>query len=123
MRGKSEQTMDHLEITETLARLGGDVQLLGDLYAAFSADAPSKLEKIDDALAQGDLSEARKLAHSLKGAAAAIGAIQARALAERMEKNVQDMTEDEAGALQSELENEVRAAIQTMDQAAKEAGK
>lgn len=113
--------MDHLEITETLARLGGDVQLLGDLYAAFSADVPNKLEKLDNALAQGDLSEARKLAHSLKGAAAAIGAIQVRALAERLERGVQNMTKDEAGALQTELKNEVRAAIQTMSQAAKEA--
>ncbi|TVM16359.1 hypothetical protein DPQ33_12085 [Oceanidesulfovibrio indonesiensis] len=115
--------MDHLETTETLARLGGDAQLLGELYAAFSLDAPSKLEKLGNALARNDHAEARKQAHALKGAAAAVGALQTRALAERLEKTVHDLTEAEADSLQAELAHEVRATIQAMDQSAKKATK
>ncbi|MFW5734271.1 MAG: Hpt domain-containing protein [Oceanidesulfovibrio sp.] len=114
---------DHLEIMDTLARLGGDVELLGELYVAFSADAPTKLEKLDGALARRDLVEARKQAHALKGAAAAIGALSTRTLAERMEKTVNEISADEAGVLQADLANEVHAAIDAMDQALEAAKK
>lgn len=115
--------MEHLEIIETLERLGGDMELLGELYVAFRLDAPLKLEKLATAMAGGNLMEARKQAHSIKGAAATVGALAARQLAERLEKGVNDMPAQESEALRAELVNELQVAFAAMDKAVEAANK
>ena len=71
---------EHLEVFDTLRRLGGDSELLAELYVAFTEDAPVKFEAIGKALDEGDLSLILKGAHSLKGSAAAVGALRCRDL-------------------------------------------
>lgn len=115
--------MEHLEITETLARLGGDMELLGELYAAFRLDAPLKLDKLAKAMADGELVEARKQAHSIKGAAATVGALASRQLAERLEKGVNNLSAQESEALRAELVIELQVAFAAMDKAVEAANK
>ncbi len=76
----------HLELEETLRRLGGDTKLLRDLYAAYAEDMPKKIGALQQALADEDLRLVHKIAHSLKGAAAAVGARGCLALAQRIEE-------------------------------------
>lgn len=75
----------HLEVEDTLLRLGGDKELLGELYEAFSEDAPLKFAELRKAAQEGDLDTCMKRAHSLKGAASAIGAEGVRDQAESVE--------------------------------------
>jgi len=80
----------HLEMESTLARLGGDRELLSELYAAFHQDSEQKLSGLVAAVPKGDLDTIMKLSHALKGAAAAIGATPCRNLAEQLEIAARD---------------------------------
>lgn len=75
----------HLETEQTLARLGDDRELLEELYAAFSEDAPVKMEALTGHVEAGDLHNVMRQAHSLKGSAAAIGASKCKELAIELE--------------------------------------
>ncbi len=77
--------MEHLETADTLARLGGDRDLLRELYHAFALDAPLKLQTLRHALDDARRDDAARQAHALKGAAAAIGAEPCRQLALELE--------------------------------------
>jgi len=96
-----ESDNSRLEIHETLARLGGDRELLGELYAAFAEDAPGKFRDLEAAVTAGDMSQVMKRAHSLKGSAAAVGANQCRAIAVELEARAEG---DERGAVQQLLD-------------------
>ncbi len=78
---------EHLETADTLARLGGDEELLADLYAAYAEDLPKKLRDLADAAESQDFALLMKRAHSLKGSSAAVGAVRCRALAIALEES------------------------------------
>ncbi len=86
-----------IDRTGALQRLGGDREILGEIWKAFVQDAPRLLEKLEAALAGGSPDQAEGLSHSLRGAAGSIGA----------ERLVQQMTEFEA-ALQSGVPESAR---------------
>lgn len=54
--------------------MSGDRELLVKLYALFEADAPKKMAELARHRARGDLREMARVAHSLKGASATVGA-------------------------------------------------
>lgn len=97
----------HLETEETLARLGGDRELLGELYAAFAEDVPGKYSDLQAAVQAKDASMVMKRAHSLKGSAAAVGATRCRDLAVQLESKAE--AGDYAGieTAMSELKDEM----------------
>lgn len=106
----------HLELAETLRRLGGDKGLLRDLYAAYSEDMPKKIGALQQALTDADLLLVHKIAHSLKGASAAVGARGCLDLAQRIEEAalVADVETLRHGIL--ELEQELALVIDQMGQ-------
>ena len=63
-----------LSIEETLERMAGDRDLLSNLFQLFIDDAPKKLANIERHAAGGDFFQIERNAHSLKGAAATVGA-------------------------------------------------
>lgn len=67
-----------LDEESTLSRLKGDTEFLKTLYGVFVSDLPKKLAAIDEAAEKQDLDLLQRNAHSLKGAAATIGAIALR---------------------------------------------
>jgi HPt (histidine-containing phosphotransfer) domain-containing protein len=71
-----------------LARAGGDGELYRRLCRGFYEDHGDDLLKIRDALAEGKLTLAHRLAHTLKSAAALIGAEPLRQAAWGMEKDL-----------------------------------
>ena len=66
-------------------RLGGDEALTAMLITAFSSDMPVQLARLESALAAGDSRLAGQQAHKIKGAAANIGALAFRNVAEALE--------------------------------------
>jgi PAS domain S-box-containing protein len=95
-----------------LDMLGGRRDLLGRMDAIFLRDTPDDLAALDQAVAAGNWADARRLAHSIKGAARTVGARRAGALAEQMEFFCR--MQDHASAVREykTLESEVRSALE-----------
>lgn len=107
----------HLEIEETLARLGGDRELLEELYAAYSEDTPVKVEKLEQAMAAKDYAAVMKLAHSFKGSSAAIGAVRCRELALELERAAEKGDESRIEQSYDRFSEEVRQVLAAISQA------
>jgi len=63
-----------IDWNDVLERCAGDEDLVDVLTEAFFADNPQHLAALQQAITAGDAAQARSLAHTLKGSAAAIGA-------------------------------------------------
>ncbi len=74
-----------LDRSGLLKRLGGDLQLITDVLAAFRADAPNHITNLQDALERSDATAVRRIGHTLKGSAASVGAEALRAAAYMVE--------------------------------------
>ncbi|OHB28983.1 MAG: hypothetical protein A2X84_09370 [Desulfuromonadaceae bacterium GWC2_58_13] len=79
-----------IDMSELLERLDGDRQLVREIWQVFAEDTPRQMQKLITALGEGNLAQAEHLAHSLKGAAANIGAIRLQQGAGRLERTVRD---------------------------------
>jgi len=71
---------------ELMSRLMGDQELAGVVLKGFLEDAPAQLRFLRERLSGADASGVRSQAHTLKGAAATVGAESLQALALSMEK-------------------------------------
>ncbi len=69
-----------------LQRLGGDESLYQELVVMFHRDTPSLLAEIQSAMEIRDAETLRRLAHSLKGSAAYVGAQEMSAAAYQLER-------------------------------------
>jgi CheY-like chemotaxis protein/HPt (histidine-containing phosphotransfer) domain-containing protein len=72
--GANEAEMGVLAWSDMLDRMLGDESLIRKVVQVFLEDAPKRLSELDQAMASGDLERVRKEAHSIKGAAANLGA-------------------------------------------------
>ena len=103
-----------LEVDEALARLGGDAALLGEIWAAFRADAPHRLSVLGAALTEGNKDRVCSLAFALQGACANVGAGEAGDVAMQLAHAVREDRLDDAVSLWTELEAAVNAALKAM---------
>jgi HPt (histidine-containing phosphotransfer) domain-containing protein len=62
-----------------------DLALLAELIEMFLADAPARIRAIVDGCADGDFEQVERAAHSLKGSAGNLGAVEVLNLAERLQ--------------------------------------
>jgi PAS domain S-box-containing protein len=69
-----------------LSRIGGDEKLLGELTELVLVETPGWLRDLHSANQQRNLSQIRRLAHTIKGAVSLLGAEAARAVAARLEE-------------------------------------
>ena len=93
-----------LDRAAALERLGGDTALLVEMVSLFQQDAPRLLADMHAALGQQNAEALRRAAHSLKGAAAYIGATATSDLAYRLEQLAADGQLAEASQTLVELE-------------------
>jgi two-component system, sensor histidine kinase and response regulator len=93
-----------LDRAEALARVGGDEQLLAELLRIFHADAPKWLEDLRAAIGRGDAGLVRRAAHTIKGGAGSVGALQTRTAAARLEELARAGRWDGVAAARAELE-------------------
>ena len=73
---------------ETLSdSCAGEAEVIAEVLDSFAAEAPSEIERIVTALAEGDLTAARLASHGLRGACASVGAEALAAACLRIERH------------------------------------
>ncbi len=95
-----------------LEKARGNTDFLARLFAAFVSDQPSSLLKMKEALDAGDLGRLGFLAHSLKGAAATMGAGELKEACLKLEKTAKAQSPNSALAfknLQTAMDHTVAA--------------
>jgi histidine phosphotransfer protein HptB len=75
-----------LSIEETLERMSGDRELLANLFQLYIDDAPKKLRSLHEHVGEADFYQVERIAHSLKGASATVGAARLSGLAAELEQ-------------------------------------
>ena len=76
---------EHLDLEGLLQRLNGDELLARRIMSVFLQGVPAQLKSLDAAGAGGDAELVQQIAHTLKGAAASIGAVRLSELAFEVE--------------------------------------
>jgi HPt (histidine-containing phosphotransfer) domain-containing protein len=75
----------YVNMPELLARVDNDSELLTELFELFQEDFPKLREDLDSAVRAGDLRQAEKAAHALKGMLANLSMKHGAVLAANME--------------------------------------
>lgn len=91
--------------------LEGDSVLLSGIQKIFVKNVPPQMEKLREALAAGDVSGVELLSHSIKGAAAMIGAAPLRDEANKVERAAMDKKMGEARDFFEGMEREFAITI------------
>ena len=99
----SDSHIIDLQALDRLREWGGD-KLAGQMVRLFLKNSGDRMDQIRGGLAEGDLDQAERGAHSLKSSAANIGAEGLRTLVTRVERLALDGELDEARAMLTELE-------------------
>jgi HPt (histidine-containing phosphotransfer) domain-containing protein len=99
--------MPRFELELLRENLGGDDEVLEQLIALFRTEAPRYLGALRGGLAKGDVDGVRRIAHTIKGAAQAITAGQAAALATVIEDWAARVPLDTLTVLVDALDREV----------------
>jgi two-component system sensor histidine kinase/response regulator len=74
-----------INLDELRVRLDGNDELMGELAQLFLDDAPKQINKIHEAVTNGDARALENAAHALKGSASTLGATRLTALARDLE--------------------------------------
>jgi two-component system sensor histidine kinase/response regulator len=91
--------VEGLAIEDGLRRVGGNRKLYRKLLGQFAEQQARAPEAIAEALAQGDVATAERLAHTLKGVAGNIGAMPVQAAAAELEKAIRDRAPSETALI------------------------
>ena len=92
----------------------GSARLLARMVEVFSDQAPRQVVGILDAASDGDLESVAGLAHSLKSAAASLGAQSLRQRARSIELAARDKQHEVLEAQLCELDSELRGALRAL---------
>ena len=87
-------SLDGIDVESGLKRVGGNQKLYKDLLRKFHDDYPETTDRIKAALAAGDYELAQRLAHTVKGVAGTIGALDMQAGAGELEMAIKNDRED-----------------------------
>jgi signal transduction histidine kinase/CheY-like chemotaxis protein/HAMP domain-containing protein len=97
-------TIDGLDTTDGLARVGGNRKLYVKILRQFVEQQGPTNDQVADALATGDHARAERLAHTLKGVAGNIGAAGVQSAAAALERVIRDRsTADEVERVRQRL--------------------
>ena len=92
---------------EALGRIGGDEELLQELCHIFLEESPKLLQKLRQAMADGDCDGVMRAAHSLKGESSYLGARGTSQAARQLEEMGRSKDLSRAGASFDGLEREM----------------
>jgi HPt (histidine-containing phosphotransfer) domain-containing protein len=91
----------------SLARLGGDPRLFNEIALLFLEDSPQLLERARQGLAENNLSELKRAAHSLKGLSVNFDAAQLASAAYSVEQYAHQQDVARATACFADMEREL----------------
>ena len=95
--------------------MGNNLELFKRMFSQFRAGNRDTVVNIRSALAQNDLATAERLAHTVKGVAANLGANQLSALGAKLEQAFRSGELDEVEVLIAELETELGIVNEEME--------
>jgi HPt (histidine-containing phosphotransfer) domain-containing protein len=101
-----------LDVADLKRRMGGDIELAGEVLAMFREEHGKVLAQVAAAVAAADATELRAAAHGLKGMAANVSAQAVRELCLAMEKLAAAGELDEAQALLSRLRDTMASTVE-----------
>jgi PAS domain S-box-containing protein len=104
-----------IDLDDLRAVTGDDPELMAQMLLAFKSDVPRHVSRITEGVATSDAGIVREAAHTLKGAAAAIGARAVRDLAQKLEAAGRAGDVAPAGAAFTALAPEVRRLVTVID--------
>lgn len=94
-----------------LKRLGGSVELLNEMFQFFIEDAPPLLQTLETSLSRGEIDDAYRAAHSLKGLASNFDAHVVTRPAKLIEEHLRKKELENAQALVAEVRDGVSDCI------------
>ncbi|MEK6676749.1 MAG: response regulator [Planctomycetota bacterium] len=101
------------DMDSVVKRWGGDRTFVEKLIVKFQESAPKEVEQLSRHLGEGNVGEATRVAHGLKGGASYVGAEQFRKIAARIEEIGRDGKLDGADIAFAELETELARCLAT----------
>ena len=96
-----------IKLDTALARAMGDREFLEEMFEAYLKQTPEEIEALKAALAQNDAESLRRLAHTMKGAAANLSADQMAAAARNLEEIGRNGNLSEGSRALGQLESEL----------------
>ena len=105
---------DVLNIPEAMERLDGDGELLKEICGVFTDDAPKQMEILRKAIDTGDMVLTERQAHSLKSAAANIGADLMKSRAFEIELAAREGDIKDIHMLYEQLEHELKKVLEAL---------
>jgi PAS domain S-box-containing protein len=108
-----------LDAKALLALLSGDAELLQELRQLFHEETPRRLGELAAALERGDLTVARRAAHTIRGSAASLCGRRAATAAQRLELLAQDRKLAEARSAYPAIRDEVHELDRALEELAK----
>jgi CheY-like chemotaxis protein len=103
-----------LDADRAMARMGGK-KLYLSMLARFAPSQEQAVQSIQDALAVNDRATAERLAHTLKGVAASVGAAALAESAERLEQAIRSEDAGEYGQLTEATAGRLRQAVAAIE--------
>jgi signal transduction histidine kinase/CheY-like chemotaxis protein len=101
--------------TQALDRLGGDEDLLRELCQIYLEESPKLLEKLRQAVADGNAEGVRRAAHSIKGEVGYLGAENAEQAARLLENMGNEKNLSQAAAVLVVLERELAGVLSDLE--------
>jgi len=92
-----------------LRRVMGDEKLAKEIIGVFLEDIPNHIAALKEAVANADAPVVQRVAHTIKGAAANVGALALQELASLVEKAGKDADLDETAALVTKMDEQLDA--------------
>jgi two-component system, sensor histidine kinase and response regulator len=105
-----------VDVQTALRRLGGDVEIYRQVVADFIEMEASAWARIGEALATGDLGLATRLAHTLRGLAATVGAADLATEAGKLEKSLRAGNVDEGRRELASVEGRLRDVVHLLSE-------
>ncbi len=112
MEGRMQKTVQHSSLPagldEMLARIDGNIELLGELMDLFFQDYYQDMAKLKESMTNKDIQTLTVVIHGLKGELGNLGMNTAYKLACELEKMIKSDALEEASAVLQQLENEIK---------------
>lgn len=77
----------HVDLVQTLRWVEGDERMLESIRVIFVKNVPEQVSKLGECLERGDTESAKRMARTIKGSAAAMGAVTMSCEAEKIEQS------------------------------------
>ncbi len=109
------QNFPGLHIDEALARMGGDRSAYRSLLRRFISDYQKVAEHLEDLLHTGDLTRTRLMAHTLKGVAGNLGAVELAQVAGALETVLRGQNPAEAHEIMAGIKERLAIALDSIE--------